>query len=86
MFLRNGMQPWHLMVVALVVILLFGSKKLPDSARSLGKSLRILKSEARAMRRESSEGSPESGAPDSDPGEAPREVARPAPGGRTTDD
>ena len=48
--LRNGLEPWHLLIVALVVILLFGSKKLPDTARALGKSLRILKSETKAMR------------------------------------
>ncbi|MFG3124973.1 Sec-independent protein translocase subunit TatA [Streptomyces sp. NPDC048201] len=51
--LRNGLEPWHLLVVAIVFIVLFGSKKLPDTARSLGRSLRILKSEARAMKDES---------------------------------
>ncbi|WUH64526.1 Sec-independent protein translocase subunit TatA [Streptomyces sp. NBC_00441] len=50
--LRNGLEPWHLLVVALVVIMVFGSKKLPDMARSLGKSARILKSEAKAMKAE----------------------------------
>ncbi|WP_030671315.1 Sec-independent protein translocase subunit TatA [Streptomyces rimosus] len=50
--LRNGLEPWHLLIVALVVILLFGSKKLPDTARALGKSLRILKSETKAMKDE----------------------------------
>lgn len=53
MFLRNGVEPWHLLVVALVVLLVFGSKKLPDTARALGRSLRILKSETRAMRDDS---------------------------------
>ncbi|SEE67300.1 sec-independent protein translocase protein TatA [Streptomyces sp. 3213] len=48
--LRNGLEPWHLLVVAIVVILLFGSKKLPEAARGLGKSMRILKSEAKAMK------------------------------------
>ncbi|MGW7519934.1 Sec-independent protein translocase subunit TatA [Streptomyces sp. NPDC054796] len=48
--LRNGLEPWHLLIVAVVVIVLFGSKKLPDAARSLGKSMRILKSEAKAMK------------------------------------
>ncbi|MEV5176749.1 Sec-independent protein translocase subunit TatA [Streptomyces flaveolus] len=48
--LRNGLEPWHLLLVAAVIILLFGSKKLPDAARGLGRSMRILKSEARAMR------------------------------------
>jgi len=35
-----------------VVILLFGAKKLPDAARSLGKSMRIFKSELREMQSE----------------------------------
>ncbi|MGW2034728.1 Sec-independent protein translocase subunit TatA [Streptomyces spinosus] len=48
--LRNGLEPWHLLIVAVVLIALFGSKKLPDAARGLGRSMRILKSEARAMR------------------------------------
>ncbi|WP_433890209.1 Sec-independent protein translocase subunit TatA [Streptomyces sp. CA-111067] len=48
--LRNGLEPWHLIVVAIVLIVLFGSKKLPDAARGLGKSMRILKSEAKAMK------------------------------------
>jgi sec-independent protein translocase protein TatA len=34
------------------VILLFGAKKLPDAARSLGKSMRIFKSELREMQTE----------------------------------
>ncbi|MFD0350604.1 Sec-independent protein translocase subunit TatA [Kitasatospora aburaviensis] len=48
--LRNGLEPWHLLVVVAVVVLLFGSKKLPDMARGLGKSMRILKAETAAMR------------------------------------
>ncbi|MDF6022399.1 Sec-independent protein translocase subunit TatA [Streptomyces sp. JH34] len=48
--LRNGLEPWHLLILAIVVIMLFGSKKLPDSARALGQSLRILKSETKAMK------------------------------------
>ncbi|MFJ8750631.1 Sec-independent protein translocase subunit TatA [Streptomyces sp. NPDC102441] len=62
--LRNGLEPWHLLVLAIVVIVLFGSKKLPDSARALGQSLRILKSETKAMK--------EDGAT---PGAAPSEPA-----------
>jgi sec-independent protein translocase protein TatA len=50
--LRNGLEPWHLLIVAIVVIVLFGSKKLPDTARALGRSMRILKSEAKAMKEE----------------------------------
>nr|WP_236586408.1 MULTISPECIES: Sec-independent protein translocase subunit TatA [Streptomyces] len=50
--LRNGLAPWHLLILAVIVIAVFGSKKLPDTARALGKSMRILKSEARAMKDE----------------------------------
>ncbi|MFI6702787.1 Sec-independent protein translocase subunit TatA [Streptomyces sp. NPDC050509] len=50
--LRNGLEPWHLLIVAIVFIALFGSKKLPDTARAVGKSLRILKSETKAMKEE----------------------------------
>jgi sec-independent protein translocase protein TatA len=38
-------SPWKVLIVAVVLIVLFGSKKLPDAARSLGKSMRILKTE-----------------------------------------
>jgi sec-independent protein translocase protein TatA len=38
-------SPWKILIIAVVVLVLFGSKKLPDAARSLGRSMRILKSE-----------------------------------------
>ena len=41
----NAMQPWHIILVAVVFLVLFGSKKLPDAARGLGRSMRIFKSE-----------------------------------------
>jgi sec-independent protein translocase protein TatA len=40
----------EIIIIAVVVLLLFGAKRLPDSARALGKSLRILKSEVGAMK------------------------------------
>lgn len=43
-------SPWKVLIVAVVLIVLFGSKKLPDAARSLGKSMRILKSEVEDLR------------------------------------
>ncbi|WP_317446021.1 Sec-independent protein translocase subunit TatA [Streptomyces collinus] len=61
--LRNGLEPWHLLILAVVVVVLFGSRKLPDTARSLGKSLRILKSEAKAMKEEITKDSPAATAP-----------------------
>ena len=52
----NSLRPWHLLVLAVVFVVLFGSKRLPDSARSLGRSLRIFKSEVREMNKEDSAG------------------------------
>ena len=48
----GSLQPWHWLILAVVVIVLFGAKRLPDAARSLGKSLRIFKSEVREMQSE----------------------------------
>ena len=48
----GSLSPWHWAILAVVVILLFGSKKLPDAARSLGKSMRVFKSELREMQTE----------------------------------
>ena len=36
-------------IIAVVILVLFGSKKLPDAARSLGKSMRILKTEVKGL-------------------------------------
>lgn len=43
----EALGPWHLVIVAAVFVVLFGAKRLPDAARSLGRSARILKSELR---------------------------------------
>jgi sec-independent protein translocase protein TatA len=45
----NGLRPWHIIVIVAVVVLLFGAKRLPDAARSLGRSMRILKAETRGL-------------------------------------
>jgi TatA/E family protein of Tat protein translocase len=42
MFLR---EPTHILLLVLVLVILFGAKRLPDSAKSVAKSLRIFKSE-----------------------------------------
>ncbi len=45
----GGLQWWHILIVILVALILFGGKRLPDAARGLGRSLRILKAEVGAM-------------------------------------
>jgi sec-independent protein translocase protein TatA len=44
------LSPWHLLILAAVILVLFGAKKLPDSARSLGRAMRIFKSETSSLR------------------------------------
>lgn len=39
------MRPIHWIIVLIVVLVLFGAQKLPDLARSIGKSAKILKKE-----------------------------------------
>lgn len=48
----NALTPGHLAIIAVLVVVLFGAKRLPDAARSLGKSLRIFKSEVRELQNE----------------------------------
>ncbi|MFI6446382.1 Sec-independent protein translocase subunit TatA [Kitasatospora sp. NPDC050543] len=80
--LRNGLEPWHVLVVLAVVILLFGSKKLPEMARGLGKSMRILKAETKALREDDApaEGSTQNGtaaSTASQPADQPRPAVTP---------
>jgi sec-independent protein translocase protein TatA len=53
-----NLGPTELIIIAVVIILLFGAKKLPDMARSIGKSAKIFKAETKGLR-------------DSDPDDAP---------------
>jgi sec-independent protein translocase protein TatA len=49
------LQPWHIIVLLVVLFLLFGAKRMPDMARSVGQSLRIFKSEMRQGQKETEE-------------------------------
>jgi sec-independent protein translocase protein TatA len=46
------LSPWHWAIVIVVLVVLFGSRRLPDAARSIGRSARILKAELRTAERE----------------------------------
>ncbi|MGV9820527.1 Sec-independent protein translocase subunit TatA [Nocardia xishanensis] len=51
----SGTFSWsHLLIIALLFVVLFGAKRLPDAARGLGRSLRIFKSEVSQMQNEAS--------------------------------
>jgi sec-independent protein translocase protein TatA len=50
-------SPWKILIVAVVIIVLFGSRKLPGAARSLGQSMRILKKEMSGLHEDEPEAS-----------------------------
>lgn len=47
-----NLGPTEIIIIAAVIFVLFGAKKMPDAARSFGRSLRIFKSETKGLRDE----------------------------------
>jgi sec-independent protein translocase protein TatA len=43
-----GLTGWHLLILVVVLVLLFGAKRLPDMARAVGQSARIFKGEIKS--------------------------------------
>ena len=72
-------SPWKILIVALVIIVLFGSKKLPAAARSLGQSMRILKKEVHGLHEDEPEPRPPGAQPAA---QAPAGLTAAAPGGQ----
>ncbi|QIS04573.1 twin-arginine translocase TatA/TatE family subunit [Nocardia brasiliensis] len=48
----GSLSIWHWLIIAVVFVMFFGAKRMPDAARSLGRSLRIFKSEVSQMQQE----------------------------------
>lgn len=46
----GNFKGWEILVILVLLLLLFGAKRLPDAARGLGRSLRIFKAEVKEMR------------------------------------
>lgn len=74
------LRPWHIAVLVVVLILLFGSKRLPDAARGLGRSMRILKAETKGL---ADDDAPTAGRPASGPVAGASDTS--APGAGTTE-
>lgn len=74
-------EPWVLGIIIIVAILLFAAPKLPGMARSLGQSMRIIKSEVKEMKNDGKDAPAPSAAPTPDPAPpaAPAPAAAPAP-------
>jgi len=49
------MRPTHLLILLIVLIVIFGAQRLPDLARSVGQSLKILKREVSELQEEPAE-------------------------------
>ena len=71
----GAMSPTHWLIVIGVLVLLFGAKKLPDLARSVGQSTRLFRGEMRGLREEEEQAEKSTAAPTA----APAAVEAPAP-------
>ena len=80
----GNLKPLEIVLIIAVILLLFGAKKLPDMARSLGKSARILKSEAKAMKEEGSSTATPAGPPHNDEQPPAQRTIQAAPGDVTS--
>ncbi|MGA0078292.1 MAG: Sec-independent protein translocase subunit TatA [Candidatus Nanopelagicales bacterium] len=48
----SGLRGQEWLIILFIILLLFGAKKLPEMARGLGRSVRILKAESKAAQAE----------------------------------
>ncbi len=72
-----SLGPLEIIAIVLVILLLFGYKKLPDASRSLGRSLRIFKGEMKGMKDDDARDlRARTSAPRTSPRRAPRCAAR----------
>jgi len=77
-------SPWKVLIVAVVLIVLFGSKKLPDTARSLGRSMRILKKEVSDLHHDESGTEPQA-TPRTTAGPSTQLTVAPVPAGASSE-
>jgi sec-independent protein translocase protein TatA len=59
----NALKPWHIIVLLVLILLLFGAKRLPDLAKSVGESLKIFKNEMKDLTDDGSTKPPPSAQP-----------------------
>ncbi|WP_295789777.1 twin-arginine translocase TatA/TatE family subunit [uncultured Microbacterium sp.] len=57
----NAFSGWHLLLILAVIVLLFGAAKLPALAKSVGQSVRILRSETKDVETDPANGAGGSG-------------------------
>jgi len=79
-------QGWELLVILGLVVLLFGAKRLPDAARGVGRSLRILKAETKGLAEDGAENGAKDGAKDGAKTDAPAAPPQSLPSAQTPAD
>lgn len=70
-------HPWVIPVLILIIVMLFGSSKLPDLARNMGRALKIVKKEVKDLREDDSQ-APTTTAPQAPAAQAPAAPQQPA--------
>src|SRR5579862_7679153 len=70
-------KPWLILVIVILFIVMFGSRKLPGAARSLGQSMRILKKEMSGLHEDEHDASGAPAAADATPAVAPAQLQAP---------
>jgi sec-independent protein translocase protein TatA len=68
--------PWHIVILVIAFMVLFGARKLPSAAQSLGQAMRIFKSETKGL---SGDQDDTTAAPVTPPAAVAGQVAAPAP-------
>jgi sec-independent protein translocase protein TatA len=72
-------SPWKILIVAVVIVVFFGSRKLPGAARSLGQSMRILKREVQGLHDDEEDAPAAQPAPAAAPAQLQATAPAPAP-------
>lgn len=67
--------PWHIVILVVAFMVLFGARKLPGAAQSLGQAMRIFKSETKGLNTDSDDAK---AAPVTPPAAVAGQVAAPA--------
>jgi sec-independent protein translocase protein TatA len=59
----DALAPWHIVILLIVFMVLFGAKRLPGAAQSLGQAMKIFKTETKGLSHEHSDSPAATSAP-----------------------
>jgi sec-independent protein translocase protein TatA len=70
----SNFKGWEVLIILVLLLVLFGGKRLPDAARGLGRSMRIFKAETKGLRDDDNDEHPTTTTTASTPAPAAREL------------